>query len=74
MFVDPAHRRSGVAAALCHAVILLAGRQGYRKVRLTTGLRQQPARRLYERLGFAIVAPWDSDPPEGYDYFELVIG
>ena len=71
MFVAPEHRQSGVAATLCDAVIELAKTQNYRTVRLTTGARQPAARRLYERLGFETVVPWDSDPPDGYDYFEM---
>lgn len=71
MFVQPECRNNGVALALCKAVIELARAQEYRTVRLTTGVRQLAARRLYERLGFRIVAPWDSNPPAGYDYFEL---
>ena len=73
MFVTPEHRNNGVAAALCDAVIESEQTQGYRFVRLTTGVRQLAARRLYERLGFGMVTPWDSDPPDGYDYFELNI-
>lgn len=73
MFVSPDHRRKGVAAALCEAVIALARSQGYYTVRLTTGERQPQARRLYHRFGFATVAPWDRNPPEGYDYFELAL-
>lgn len=73
MFVAPEYRKNGVAAALCDAVIELAKTQGYHFVRLTTGVRQLAARRLYEKLGFEMVAPWDSDPPEGYDYFELKV-
>lgn len=71
MFVAPRFRGAGIAQALCEMVIELARNQGYRTVRLTTGVRQIPARRLYEGLGFKIVKPWDTDPPEGYDYFEL---
>jgi GNAT superfamily N-acetyltransferase len=70
MFVAPEHRKTGVAATLCNAVTDLAMEQGYQSVRLTTGVRQLSARRLYNRLGFELVAPWDCDPPEGYDYFE----
>jgi len=73
MFVSPEHRKNGVAAALCDAVISLARTQGYRFVRLTTGVRQLAARRLYQKLGFQMVMPWDIDPPEGYDYFQLDI-
>ena len=52
MFVAPGYRKNGVAAALCDAVIALAKTQGYQFVRLTTGVRQLAARRLYEKLGF----------------------
>jgi hypothetical protein len=52
-------------------VIERALSQGYEIIRLTTGVRQTCARRLYEGLGFRIVSPWDTDPPAGYDYFEL---
>ena len=71
MYVATEFRGAGIARALCETVIELARQQGYRVVRLTTGERQLPARRLYQGLGFQIVAPWDADPPEGYDYFEL---
>ena len=73
MFVEPQCRGHGVASALCKSVINLARIQAYRTVRLTTGVRQEPARHLYERLGFKIVTPWESDPPDGYDYFEFGI-
>lgn len=73
MFVAPGHRGSGLARALCEAVIALATEQGYAVVRLTTGVRQIAARNLYTRLGFKAVTPWEADPPDGYDYFELVI-
>ncbi len=73
MFVATGFRGAGVARALCEKVIELAKDQGYQTVRLTTGVRQIPARRLYEGLGFKLVKPWDANPPEGYDYFELGI-
>ncbi len=73
MFVATEFRGAGVARALCEKVIELAKDQGYRTVRLTTGVRQKPARRLYKKFGFKLVKPWDADPPEGYDYFQLQI-
>lgn len=73
MFVAMEFRGAGVARALCGKVIELAKDQGYRTVRLTTGVRQKPARQLYQGLGFKLVKPWDTNPPEGYDYFELRI-
>jgi len=71
MFVSPGHRRKGVAVVLCDAVIGLARSQGYKVIRLTTGERQPEARNLYRQLGFIGVIPWDINPPDGYDYYEL---
>jgi len=73
MFVSPNHRRKGVAIALCDAVIRLARSQGYLYVRLTTGVRQPEARMLYQQFGFEPVKPRDNNPPEGYDYFEVML-
>lgn len=73
MFVSPDHRRQGVAVKLCEAVIHLARAQDYHSVRLTTGVRQPEARQLYHQFGFSPVIPWDDEPPEGYDYFEVVL-
>ncbi len=73
MFVTKDCRGSGVAPVLCKRVIGLAKEQGYRSVRLITGERQVPARRLYEKLGFKMVASWESKPHEAHDYFELSI-
>lgn len=73
MFVTKDCRGKGVAPALCKHVIELAKEQGYRSVRLMTGKRQVPARRLYERLGFKMIPSWEANPHEAHDYFELGI-
>ena len=46
---------------------------GFKYVRLTTGEKQPEARSLYTKLGFKIVAPWEDNPPDGFDYFETEI-
>ncbi len=49
MYVDPEHRRQGLAEALLHAAIAEASRRGMRN----TSLNAAPlGRRIYERLGF----------------------
>jgi GNAT superfamily N-acetyltransferase len=52
MFVRAAHRRRGHARALLHALEDRAGRAGYSRVVLETGLAQPEAIALYESEGY----------------------
>ena len=70
LYVMPEQRQKGLAMALCHRIIDLARAQGYSAIRLSVGQRQTEAMHLYRRLGFTHVAPWDANPPHGYDYLE----
>ena len=74
MFVPEEHRGKGVARALCGEVLDTATELGYKFVRLTTGEKQPEARGLYRKLGFRLVTPWEDDPPDGFDYFEIEVG
>lgn len=55
-----AHLRRGVASALLRHIIEEARRRGYRRLSLETGSPDafEPARRLYERFGFAVCGPF----------------
>ena len=50
--VDPAERRTGVAAALMDAAIVWVKAQGVRSVMLWTAAPNDGAQRLFDRLGF----------------------
>lgn len=52
MFVTPAARGRGVAAALVGAQLGWARAEGFRRVGLMVNVENVTARRLYERLGF----------------------
>jgi ribosomal protein S18 acetylase RimI-like enzyme len=52
MWVDPGHRRRGVARALVAEVVRWAGERRAREVILWVTDQNTTARRLYERLGF----------------------
>lgn len=73
MFVPDAHRGKGVAKRLCDEVLTSARSLGFKVVRLTTGEKQPEARSLYTKLGFEITKPWEDNPPDGFDYFEIEI-
>jgi hypothetical protein len=50
--VIPGYRRRGVARALVTSAVDLAARRGAREIVLQVDVRSEPARRLYEALGF----------------------
>lgn len=52
MFVDPAHRGSGVAPAILARLELFARQRGWARLVLETGHRQPDAVRFYEREGY----------------------
>jgi GNAT superfamily N-acetyltransferase len=52
LFVQPAVRQRGVAAALLERCRTLARETGAKGLQLETGTDNHPARRLYERTGF----------------------
>ncbi len=60
--VDSDYRGRGVASALIDACVERARAQGFRAIGLHTGEFMTPARRLYEKLGFARVPELDFVP------------
>ncbi len=62
MYVLPAARSRGVAAALLAALENAARAQGYRVVRLDTGPKQVHAQRLYRAAGYKDVPPYNDNP------------
>lgn len=53
MWVDPTHRKSGVAAALIDELVRWARAEGTHSIALWVAEDNDRARRLYERCGFA---------------------
>lgn len=54
--VDPDHRRRGLGSYLMRAVLAEAARRGATSATLEVRESNEPARRLYESLGFAVTA------------------
>ena len=62
MYVRPAARSRGVAAALLAALEDAARARGYRVARLDTGPKQVHAQRLYRAAGYDEVPPYNDNP------------
>jgi len=62
MYVHPAARSRGVAAALLAALESTARSLGYATVRLDTGPKQVHAQRLYRAAGYVDVPPYTDTP------------
>jgi ribosomal protein S18 acetylase RimI-like enzyme len=58
MYVRPEFRGRGFGERLVHHLVAHARRHGIRVARLETGIHQQAAIRLYERLGFRRIPPF----------------
>jgi ribosomal protein S18 acetylase RimI-like enzyme len=65
--VNPAARRRGVAAALVGLCVERSRELGYSGLVMSSLREQQPAHRLYERLGFRRTPELDWSPHEGVD-------
>ncbi|MEW6567480.1 MAG: GNAT family N-acetyltransferase [Chloroflexota bacterium] len=64
--VRPAYRNQGLGSRLISEAETLLRRQGYRRVALAVAKDNTAARRLYERLGYNVVA----DDPGGWSYLD----
>jgi GNAT superfamily N-acetyltransferase len=71
LYVRPAYRRRGVAAALLARLIAEARRSGYRHLYGDTLGTMAPALDLYRGLGFLEVGPYSDDPTPGAIYLRL---
>jgi len=71
MFVQPQYRGHRVAERLLQRIVHDAITLGYSALRLDTLARLQAANRLYTRMGFHRIPPYNDCPIEGAMWFEL---
>jgi GNAT superfamily N-acetyltransferase len=64
LFVSPSGRGAGLGRALVDAILSEATRIGYREMWLDTLPTMTDAVRLYERLGFGPISPYNQSPIE----------
>ncbi len=69
LFVQPAFRGQGIGKTLAQAIVEEGRRIGYKRMRLDTAM--EPARSLYQSLGFREIPPYQQVPVEGVVFMEL---
>lgn len=71
LYVTPSERGSGLGRRLCIAIMRLARRHGYLRMRLDAVPSMDTARPLYATLGFERIPPYWENPNPGTWYFEI---
>lgn len=71
MRTAPVRQRSGVGSALLTHILAEARRMGFTRLSLETGAAEEfrPARRLYEKFGFAYCQPFAAYRPDPLSVF-----
>jgi ribosomal protein S18 acetylase RimI-like enzyme len=73
MFVRPGHRGIGFGKKLALAVLDVAARIGYERIRLDTAPTMTEAIGLYEALGFRRIEPYRHYPADGIIFMEVML-
>jgi len=71
LYVRPEARGTGLGKALAEAIVAAARERGYAEMRLDTLESMAGAIALYERMGFARIAPYYAPTPEGTVFMGL---
>ena len=67
--VDPEMRRQGIATAMIGIIEKTLKNQGVKKIFLEVALNNEPAKRLYESMGFKVVG----SRPKYYDGVDAIL-
>lgn len=73
MFVAPIYRGRGIARAIADGLISFARGTGYDRIRLSSNNALTDSHRLYEKMGFQPMAPWDLGAETYSRYYSLRI-
>ncbi len=74
LYVIPSHRGLHIGRMLADEIIAIATKMKYRKIILDTMNEMQDAKRLYQRLGFVVIEPYDQQDPQKVVCFEKMLG
>ena len=73
LYVIPSHRKLHLGKRLAEEIITLAQDHQYHRMVLDTMLEMKDAQRLYERLGFRVVEPYDHQDTSKVICYEKII-
>lgn len=73
LYIAPQARGLGLGRALAGAIVQAARDRGYRELRLDTLASMDAALALYERMGFARIAPYYAPTPDGTVFMALAL-
>jgi ribosomal protein S18 acetylase RimI-like enzyme len=73
LYVEPAHRGSGIARRLVRELIAQARRKHYERILLDTLPTMTSAQRLYGSLGFTDIEAYTRNPIPGTRYMALAL-
>ncbi len=73
MVVLPQARGAGVGRLLGDAIVVVARDAGYRTMRLDTLVRLEPARHLYDSMGFVEIPSYRFNPHQDAVYLEIAL-
>jgi putative acetyltransferase len=74
LYVRPGYRSDGLGQQLIEAVILAARQAGYRELKLDTLPSMVSAQKLYRRLGFNEIEPYNTTHLPGTRFYALQLG
>lgn len=74
LYVRPEHRGQGIGRRLVEAAVEKALHLGYGTMRLDTLYTMEPARALYEAVGFQYRSPYNGNRSEDVRHMELALG
>ena len=73
LYVRAPHRKSGLGQELVERLLALAQEKSFKKMKLDTLQRLQPAIKLYERYGFTQTKPYNFNPISDVVYMEKAL-
>ena len=73
LYVVPSHRGLHLGRKLADAIIDIATKMKYEKMILDTMNEMQDAQKLYQRLGFVVIPPYDHQDPSKVVCYEKVL-
>lgn len=73
LYVAPSYRGMHLGRRLAEEIIELAAHLGYRRMILDTMMEMKDAQRLYRRLGFEVMEPYNHQNPDKVVCYEKVL-